>query len=532
MNKLCAFLKLNIKVKASHIFLLSFAFVWTSFAQFPAPYCPVSFTSGNEPITLVQFADIDNSTSSALAGALSHEDFTAISTNVTAGLAYPITINGNTNGNFLNVITVFIDWNQDNDFSDSGESYTIGTIINNPGDGTPISTVITIPLDALAGTTRMRVVKKYIVAATSCNTTGFGQAEDYTINVAAAPICSGSPVVGAISASVATTCSEKPFNLTADVTPTVGYSYQWQRSVDNEVTWISMGTAQMSVSFTVNSQDVATFYRLVVTCTSSNLSTTSPSIEVGQNVFSECYCTNEIDYNCSEGDLILNVTFGTINNNSGCSEPTGYTNYSETVLPTTIQKGTSQEISVTVGPSANGWQYESAGVWIDFNHNGIFDVSEFTFIGTGLNQVLTQAVIIPTSAMEGLTRMRVIATASQGSNFNTSVVCGPVSASDALGEAEDYMVNIIPFLSTQSNTKNSIALYPNPATAVVTIDFGSQTILRSVGVFALSGQQILSENMNYSTSTYSLNLQQLATGVYVVKIITDSGTFTERLIKK
>ena len=128
--------------------------------------------------------------------------------------------------------------------------------------------------------------------------------------------------------------------------------------------------------------------------------------------------------------------------------------------------------------------------------------------------------------------MRVIATASQGINFNTSVVCGPVSASDALGEAEDYMVNIIPFLTTQSNTKNSIALYPNPATAVVTIDFGSQTILRSVGVFALSGQQILSENMNYSTSTYSLNLQQLATGVYVVKIITDSGTFTERLIKK
>lgn len=504
----------------------------SSFAQFPTPYCPVTFPSGTEPISLVQFAGIDNATSEVIAGAIQHEDYTTISGAVAAGTSYPITINGNTGGNFTNVINVYIDWNQDNDFTDEGESYLIGNLVNNSGTGTPVVGSIAVPVTAMAGTTRMRVMKKFFSAGLPCNAAGYGQAEDYTLTVTAAEACTGTPTVGAATASATSICAGNELTLSSVVTPTAGFSYQWEQSVDAGVTWTPLGVAQGSAGYSVASQEVPTSYRLVVTCIGSGLSATSTPVAVGQNDYTECYCTNEIDYNCEEGDVITNVTFGALNNDSECSAPTGYTNYSGTVETVDIMKGSTENISVTVGPSGDGWLYESAGVWIDYNHNGVFDEAEYTYIGTGLDEVLTQTVIIPATAMEGPTRMRVIVTATQATAFNAGVVCGPISATNPYGEAEDYTINIVPFLATPSFSQNAIAMYPNPATSQVTIDLGKQTNLLSVGVYSISGQQILSENLNSTTTSHTLNVGRLATGVYMVKVTTDAGTFTQRLMKK
>ena len=515
-------------------FYLSFAtlaFAWTSFAQFPAPYCAISFSSGKEPISLVQFAGIDNASSAALAGAVDHQDFTAISGTVVAGASYPITVNGNTGGGFTTKITVYIDWNQDNDFDDPGEAYQIGDIVNNDGTGPPLTGNIVVPVTAMGGTTRMRVVKRFNSIALPCNTAGFGQAEDYTVAVTAAESCTGTPTIGIVSSSETAICAGKPLVLSAVVTPTAGFTYQWEQSVDAGVTWTALGTVQSNASYTVPSQEVATSYRLIVTCTGSALSATSAVVAVTQNPYTECYCTNEIDYDCTEGDAISNVTFGDLNNDSACSEPTGYTNYSGTVAAVDILRGSTENISVTVGPSGGGWLFESAGVWIDYNQNGVFEENEYTYIGTGLDEVLTQTVIIPASAMEGPTRMRVIATATTAVGFNAGVVCGPAAANNPYGEAEDYTINIVAVLGTQSFSQNSIAMYPNPTTSQVTIDLGKQMNLLSVGVYSLSGQQIISENVNSNTANHTLNVARLAAGVYMVKVTTDSGTYTQRLMK-
>ncbi|MEO5777970.1 MAG: T9SS type A sorting domain-containing protein [Flavobacterium sp.] len=174
------------------ITLLLMLFVtFTGFAQFPLPYCgPMTFTNNVEPITLVNFAGINNS-SSALVGQdngttiIAHENYTAITGNVTAGNNYPITLKGNTDGNFTTRFRVYIDWNQNNDFTDAGESYDIGNIVNSTGvDAIELVGSIAVPGNALGGNTRMRVIKRYNAFGTSCQTgTGFGQAEDYTLSV-------------------------------------------------------------------------------------------------------------------------------------------------------------------------------------------------------------------------------------------------------------------------------------------------------------------------------------------------------------
>src|SRR5690554_3669062 len=111
---------------------------------FPAPYCEVSGLSNVEPITRVIFSDIDNS--SSVDSEISHEDFTNIVGNVETGETYTIAVEGYTGGNYTNSIRVYIDWNQNGDFTDDDEYYLIGILQNSTGtDGQQATATIQVP---------------------------------------------------------------------------------------------------------------------------------------------------------------------------------------------------------------------------------------------------------------------------------------------------------------------------------------------------------------------------------------------------
>ncbi|MEZ5147267.1 MAG: GEVED domain-containing protein [Bacteroidales bacterium] len=76
-------------------------------------------------------------------------------------------------------IWIFVDWNQDCDFDDAGESYDLGSTTG-PGS---LNTDITIPNEAIAGPTLMRVSLKFSSDPTACESFSFGEVEDYTVNV-------------------------------------------------------------------------------------------------------------------------------------------------------------------------------------------------------------------------------------------------------------------------------------------------------------------------------------------------------------
>lgn len=161
----------------------SSVFSFTTGVTFPEPYCPWAVTNNVEPITLVNFAGIDNRTSPTLNGTPAHEDFTAIVGNLSPGTTTSMAVEGNTDGDFTTMITAYIDWNRDGDFSDSGETFPIGSIDDSTGtDGQQAVAGIAVPADA-SGTTRLRVTKKFNAIGSACNTDGYGQAEDYTLQV-------------------------------------------------------------------------------------------------------------------------------------------------------------------------------------------------------------------------------------------------------------------------------------------------------------------------------------------------------------
>ena len=73
-------------------------------------------------------------------------------------------------------------------------------------------------------------------------------------------------------------------------------------------------------------------------------------------------------------------------------------------------------------------------------------------------------------------------------------------------------------------SSNSISIYPNPATASVTI---ATDAVVEAAVFSLTGQQVL------SSSSKTFDISGLSNGVYIVKVKTASGDdFVQKLVKK
>lgn len=155
-------------------------------------YCASQGNStADERISKVVFGTINN-TSTGTAG---YENYTAISTNAARGSAYTITITPVwTSTTYNEGYAVFIDYNQDGDFADSGE--TVWT--KAASKTTPVTGTITIPATAVLGATRMRVSMKYNAIPTSCEGFSYGQVEDYTINITASGTIEAEPIAAGI----------------------------------------------------------------------------------------------------------------------------------------------------------------------------------------------------------------------------------------------------------------------------------------------------------------------------------------------
>ncbi|WP_412476798.1 reprolysin-like metallopeptidase [Flavobacterium sp. TBRC 19031] len=134
--------------------------------------------TADEYINRVQLGSINN-----LSGNNGgYGDFTALSTNLVRGTSNTITITPTwTSTVFREAYRVWIDYNRDGDFLDSGEQVVNVTRTT----ATPIARSFTVPTTALLGTTRMRVSMKYNASPTSCETFADGEVEDYTVNITA-----------------------------------------------------------------------------------------------------------------------------------------------------------------------------------------------------------------------------------------------------------------------------------------------------------------------------------------------------------
>lgn len=276
-----------------------------------------------------------------------------------------------------------------------------------------------------------------------------------SVYIKTVPPCSGTPAPGNTLTTNASVCQGTNFTLSLqNATSGMGVTYQWESSA-NGTAWSDINNATSATLTT--SQTTATYYRCKVTCASST--GTSTAVQVTMTNFLTCYCTPP-STDCTWDDVINRVQMGTLLNLSTCGT-NGYTDYSSTVAAPMFEWDNAHFCYVGVG---NGGD-EYVGVWIDFNQNGSFESSEYTYIGMGTNTILTSSVgtiYIPVTAKLGNTKMRVRV------RYNATLTGTDACTGYTYGETEDYLVRIVP--QTPLGT-NSIQC----GTATPTVSVSSRT---------------------------------------------------------
>jgi len=143
-------------------------------AQETRSYCESGSTSSSfEYISNVTFGDVNNDSQRENYG-----DFTALSSLFNVGQTFDVSVT--VNGFDNDYVAVWVDWNQDADFSESEKSLLAYSKENKVLQGS-----IEVPSDVTPGKTRMRVSCSYNVEPEPCASFMFGEVEDYSVEVVA-----------------------------------------------------------------------------------------------------------------------------------------------------------------------------------------------------------------------------------------------------------------------------------------------------------------------------------------------------------
>ena len=160
---------------------LALSGVWTSGADCGTPctpppdYCVAGATTCDEYIASVVLNTINNAT--ACTGVNNYNDYTAISTTLNIGTAYPYTVMNGLNTYDGDSVEVWIDWNDDFCFNNTDEYFPSTT-----ADYATYSGTVTPPAGS-SGTHRMRVRMSYYWQLAPCGIQTYGEVEDYTVVV-------------------------------------------------------------------------------------------------------------------------------------------------------------------------------------------------------------------------------------------------------------------------------------------------------------------------------------------------------------
>jgi hypothetical protein len=258
------------------------------------------------------------------------------------------------------------------------------------------------------------------------------------------------------------------------------------------------------------------------------------------SVNAQTYCASAAT--STADDEIFNVTFGALNNTSACGSVGGagsvayeYSNYTATVPAPVLTIGGNYPLSLTIGMCGTFGYSGIAGVWIDYNQNGLFTdpgenvymspYTSFAIAGTVISA--TGGITIPATALPGTTRMRVVETES-------SSAPGPCT-SPTWGEVEDY--NVLLITPTPLDLGVSAVLKPSSTNKCFIIDtivarvtnYGSATADFSVTPTVIT---VNSNGPTVATYTLAVNTGTLATAstqdytMTTTYNMTSMGTYT------
>ncbi len=318
---------------------------------------------------------------------------------------------------------VWIDWNNDFDFDDTGEEIFTGST------ATGFSGNIAIASDAPAGTHRLRIGANDPSPTwgggptTPCYSLAYGAFEDYTLQVITEPLSCNAPFG---LTSLETSPTSGTVSWTAPTPAPLGYEIYYNTTgvAPDASTTPSIediiGTTQII-------SDLAPFNTYYVYVRSVCVG--EETAWIGPTSFYLGYCIPTTTWT---GDHIssFSTTGATINvSTSAGSWSSAYTDYTSMVI--SHFPGGSFNFSTTYVGGTNG-----VNIWVDWNNNFEFEASELLFTQINNPAITSGTIAIPTETEIGNYRLRIRSQWGTGSN-------PPACDLVLYGEAEDYTLSII-----------------------------------------------------------------------------------------
>ncbi len=499
----------------------------TSFTTLAASYCSSASTNVNdEYISRVQLNTIDNTS-----GAQFYSDFTAISTTLNEGQSYTITVTPTWTGTiYAEGYAVWIDYNNDADFTDAGELvWSKAASTDTPNSGS-----FTVPSGTSATSTRMRVSMKYNDIPDPCETFTWGEVEDYTVNLTSGGGDTQPPTA--------------PTNLTASNITDTSVSLSWNASTDNVgvagyevfVDGTSIGTtggttvnvtglsSNTSYAFTVRAFDAAGNNSAF--SNTENVTTTGGGggpgeiagyyFETGFEGWSDGGSDCARVFNTSrawEGDYSIRLRDNSSSSNT-VSPALDLSGNNEVTIEFHVYSNSMEFGEDFFVEFWNGSSYQVIGNYargIDFNNNEFFTDTISLDSGT-YNFNANNRFRFRCDASGNGDRVYFDQIIISGDNVNQSAA--PINITDG---------TVVQ--SFARNAEVNIKLFPNPAYTVLNIEILNGQY-DEILVYSMTGQLV--GQIDPSSEQLTMDVSNLATGMYFVRFISEGLATTKRFIKE
>jgi chitodextrinase len=499
----------------------------TSFTTLGASYCSSASTNVNdEYIGRVQLNTIDNTS-----GAQFYSDFTAVSTNLNEGQNYTITVTPVWTGTvYPEGYAVWIDYNNDQDFTDAGELvWSQAANTNTPNSGS-----FTVPSGTSGTSVRMRVSMKYNGIPTSCETFTYGEVEDYTINL-------GTGGGGDTQPPTA------PTNLTASNITDTSASLSWTASTDNvgvtgyEVfeSGSSIGTvtstsanvtglvANTSYVFTVRAFDAAGNNSAF--SNTANVTTTGSG--GGPGVIAGYYFETGLEGWIDGGSDCARVFSPSASYEGSYSvrlrDNSSSSNARSPILDLTGNSQVTIEFHTYANSMETGEDY-----FVEFYNGSSYQVIGQYVSGTHFSNgtFFTDTIVLDAGSYNfnanNRFRFRCDASANNDQIYFDQVIISGDNVR-ATGPVVNNTGNVIKDFTNRSN--DNILLYPNPATSVLNIEILEGTY-DEITIYSFTGQLV--RKVDPAQQTITVDVNNLATGMYFVRFVSNGLAVTKRFIKE
>jgi hypothetical protein len=268
--------------------------------------------------------------------------------------------------------------------------------------------------------------------------------------------------------------------------------------------------------------ELCTEYEILINPACADSASFGTTLEIRTKGCGACidnpYCDNFGE--SSDDEFILSVEIGEYEFETGNNG--GYALFEDF----NIILGLGQEYPVTLTPGFSGTEYdEFFKIWIDANQDGEFTEDELMMSSEeGSPEVVQDTILIPETALQGNTRMRISMKYVGGFFIPDDVAACEVFG---WGETEDYCISLADVTSVEENDQVvRFNLFPNPASEQIFLDYELIPSLRdgaqNMRIFDISGKVL--KEIPVNSGNNSIALGDLSQGIYMYTLTNRDGT--------